>query len=171
MGSKFEDMPCVRPIGSAHAGRRAIRIIQYYDDPPGRVFAAWIDPDDARRWLFATALRPMTRVEIDAREGGLFLFADRIFGRSVEYMGRYVRIVRGRHLTFDLRMPDSQDSTRVVVEFRSHENRCELALAHFDVPPERVDDVEARWVGILYGLGETLEAGRNVELASGAPVS
>jgi hypothetical protein len=30
-------------------------------------------------------------------------------------------------------------------------------LTHDHVPAERVEDVETRWVGILYGLGVTLD--------------
>ena len=55
----------------------AIRITRRFSAPPERVFDAFIEPEVAGRWLFATALRPMTDVEIDARVGGSFRFAER----------------------------------------------------------------------------------------------
>jgi len=36
---------------------------------------------------------------------------------------------------------------------------CELALTHESVPPECARHTEARWTGILYGLGVTLDSG------------
>jgi uncharacterized protein YndB with AHSA1/START domain len=157
MDSEFGEDIRRPPYGAApHACSSAIRIVQRYDASAADAFVAWLDPEVARTWLFATASRPVARVEIDAREGGMFRFSDRIFGRPVIHVGRYVTIVRDRRLVFDLRMPDSHRTTRVSVELSSRENGCELALSHLDVPPERAEEVEARWMGILYGLGETL---------------
>ena len=55
----------------------AVRVRRRFGTSPKRVFDAWIDPGVAGKWLFATASRPMTDVEIDARVPGSFRFADR----------------------------------------------------------------------------------------------
>jgi uncharacterized protein YndB with AHSA1/START domain len=55
--------------------RAAIHVARRFSAPPERVFNAWLDPEVARKWLFATALHPMTEVEIDARVGGTFQLA------------------------------------------------------------------------------------------------
>jgi len=34
---------------------------------------------------------------------------------------------------------------------------CELRLTHTNVPASRANEIENRWTGILYGLGETLD--------------
>jgi uncharacterized protein YndB with AHSA1/START domain len=121
------------------------------------VFDAWLDPGLAGRWLFATALRPMTDVEIDAHVGGGFRLADRRNGATTEYHGRYVEIVPHRRLVFTLRGASRpREATRVIVEIVPRKRGCELRLSHENVPSDRAHDTEARWTGILYGLGETL---------------
>ena len=82
----------------------AIRVTDRYDVPPARAFDAWLDPEVARRWLFATASQPIAQVEIDGRAGGSFRFVDRHAGETIEYTGRYVEIVPERRLAFTLSM-------------------------------------------------------------------
>jgi len=137
----------------------AIRISRRFSAPPEHVFDAWLDPDVAGKWLFATALRPMTHVEIDARIGGSFRFAERRDGEVAEHTGEYVEIVPHRRLTFTLSMEDHwYVTTRVTVEITPLKTGCELTLLHEDVPPHYADHTEGRWTGILYGLGVTLDS-------------
>src|SRR5450755_2174570 len=51
----------------------AIRVKKRYDAPSRCIFNAWLDPEVAGKWLFATASRPMAHVEIDGRVGWLVL--------------------------------------------------------------------------------------------------
>jgi uncharacterized protein YndB with AHSA1/START domain len=132
----------------------AIRLTRRFRAPPRRVFDAWLDPGLAGSWLFATALRPMTEVEIDARVGGRFRLAERRNGASTEHHGRYLEIVPHRRLVFTLR--EERRATRVTVEINRRKQGCELRLRHENLPPDRTHDTEARWTGILHGLGETL---------------
>jgi uncharacterized protein YndB with AHSA1/START domain len=136
---------------------RSIRVFRRYSAPPERVFGAWLDPEVAGRWLFATAFRPAARVEIDPRAGGSFRFVDRRDGDEVEYSGDYLEIISPRRLAFTLSTSDIPRAvTRVGVEFVPLAAGCEIILTHEDLPPERADRAEARWTGILYGLAETL---------------
>jgi uncharacterized protein YndB with AHSA1/START domain len=145
-----------RPMAEPPA---AIRVTSRFSAPPARVFSAWLDPEVAGRWLFATALRPITHVEIDARVGGSFRFAERRDGEIIERTGEYIEIIPYRRLVFTLSMEDHpQVITRATVEITALKTGCELTLIHEDVPPDYVDDTEARWTGILYGLGVTLDA-------------
>ncbi|MCW5605067.1 MAG: SRPBCC domain-containing protein, partial [Burkholderiales bacterium] len=74
-----------------------VRVTQRFGAPAERVFDAWLDPEVAGRWLFATAWRPPARVKIDARVGGSFCFVERRDGMEIEHAGAYVEIVRPRH--------------------------------------------------------------------------
>jgi uncharacterized protein YndB with AHSA1/START domain len=141
--------------------RAAIRVARRFRATPQRVFDAWLDPEIAGDWLLATALRPMTRVKIDARVGGSFRFVDRQGSVSIEHTGEYLEIVPHRRLAFTLSVARHPGTlTRVVAEFAPARNGCALTLTHENVPPDCVQRTEARWIGSLYGLGEMLAARR-----------
>ena len=134
-----------------------IRVTRRFRASRERVFDAWLDPEIARQWLFATALRPVTRVTLDARVGGSFCFVDRQDGEDVAHMGRYFEIVRPQRLGFTLASESRlRVTTRVMVEIVKLRTGCELSVTHEDVPPDCTAHVKNRWTGMLYGLGETL---------------
>ena len=136
-----------------------IRVTSCYDAPSARVFDAWLDPEVAGQWLFATASRPMARAEIDARVEGSFRFMDRREGEIIEYTGEYIEIVAHRRLVFTLAMEKHLHVvTRVTVEIFPLNKGCELTLTHEKVPQEHASQIEGRWIGILYGLGVTLDS-------------
>ena len=137
----------------------AVRLTRRYRAPPQRVFDAWLDPALARRWLFATAARPMTDVVIDARVGGTFRLVHRDSNEIHEHRGKYLEIVPHRRLVFTLvEQHNGGRRMRVMVEISPRRRGCELRLSHENLAAERAADAEARWDGILYGLGETLAA-------------
>jgi uncharacterized protein YndB with AHSA1/START domain len=147
----------------------AIRVSSRYSAPTARVFAAWLDPGIAGKWLFATASRPMARVNIDARAGGTFRFEDRQDGEVIEYTGKYREIVPCRRLVFTLSVHrQSADATRVIVDFVPSEGGCEITLTQERVSLDCASPTEARWTGILYGLGATLEA--NIDRRRKGPI-
>ena len=149
-----------RPLRLPARRYAAVRVSEKFRASPERVFDAWLEPEIAGRWLFATASRPMTSVTIDARAGGAFRFVDRNDGQHVEHTGVYLEIVRPWRLAFTLYTNDGlQAMTRVLAEIagsRARKGGCELTLAHERVPGQLADRVEARWAGMLYGLGVTL---------------
>ena len=130
-----------------------IRVTRSFSASPDRVFDAWLDPEVAGKWLFATAARPMARVAIDARVKGAFCLVERRDGEDVEYSGEYVEIVPPRRLVFTLSVENPRDITRVRVELVPVETGCDLVLTHENVPADDASRTEARWTGILYGLG------------------
>ena len=162
-----------RERNARHGSARpvAIRVAARYNATPECVFHAWLDAEVARRWLFATAARPTTNVEIDARVAGTFRFVERRDGSDVEYRGEYVEIVPCRRLVFSLVLPGGRPaSTRVSVDIDGRPDGCSVALTHEQVPPDLAHDIEARWTGMLYGLGETLDALSADSLIERSPV-
>ena len=136
-------------------------VAQRYNAPPERVFDAWLDPAVAGAWLFATASRPLARVEIDRRVGGTFQMLDRPGVGGTVYTGKYLEIVPPRRLVFTLSMangPRAVIRTRVTAEIVPLASGCEVRLTHEDVPRELASRTEGRWTGVLYGLGDRLRA-------------
>ena len=54
----------------------SITVTRHFDASPERVFDAWLDPETAGQWLFATPTGQMVKVEIDARVGGRFIIVE-----------------------------------------------------------------------------------------------
>lgn len=138
---------------------RTLRVTRRFREAPPRVFAAWLDPAIARRWLFATASHPVAHVDLDARPGGSFRFVDSRGDTTVEYSGEYLMVDPPRRLTFALSLPGQSPAiTHVMVEVDRAPNGCTLDLVHEHVPKDKARDIEGRWCGMLYGLAELLES-------------
>jgi len=139
------------------ASHVVVRVRQRFGAPAERVFNAWVDPATAGNWLFATAWRPMSRVEIDARAGGSFRFVGGRDGEEVEHTGEYIEIARPRRLVFTLSGGKRRrSSTCVSVEIVPMEEGCELTLVHERVRPDYANCTEGRWTGMLFGLASLL---------------
>jgi uncharacterized protein YndB with AHSA1/START domain len=138
----------------------AVRVSRRYQASPERVFDAWLDPEKAGRFLFATPTGQIVRAEIDARVGGSFTFVDRRDGDDVVHSGEYLEIDRPRRLVFTFSVDDSP-SDRVTVEIVPLETGCELTLSHEQRPEgvEYADRTEEGWIGILDRLAVVLGEG------------
>jgi uncharacterized protein YndB with AHSA1/START domain len=137
--------------------RAAIWVTRKFEASPERVFDAWLDPDIAGKWLFATESRPITRARIDARVGGAFCFVDHNDGEHIEHTGVYIEITRPWSLAFTLSAGNHQQMiTRVVAQILPRRKGCEVIVTHEDVPGEFAGRIESRWTGMLYGLAMTL---------------
>ena len=158
---EFAHAPAVEPKGPSRLQLErgaAIWVTRKFSASPERVFDAWLDPDIAGKWLFATASRPITRVRIDARVGGAFCFVDRNDGEHIEHTGVYSEITRPWCLAFTYSAGDHQPMiTRVVAQIMPLRKGCEVVITHEDVPRKFADRIESRWTGMLYGLGATLD--------------
>jgi uncharacterized protein YndB with AHSA1/START domain len=134
-----------------------VRVTHHFSASPERVFDAWLDPQTAGKWLFATPTGQMVRVEIDARVGGRFVIVDRRNGEDVEHTGEYLEIDPPRLLVFTFGVPKySPLFTRVTVEIVPAESGCQLILTNEDVPDEYAASNEKGWTGILAGLDSLL---------------
>jgi len=154
-----DSWPRVATVGLGPPFRRStpVRVASRFHAPPERVFAAWLDAKSAGRWLFATALRPIAEVAIDARVGGAFRFLERRRTASTEYAGRFLALVPPRRLAFTLAL-DGRPLSTVTIHIAARRDGCELVLLQQPVPPFERQSTEGRWTGILYGLELLLEA-------------
>jgi uncharacterized protein YndB with AHSA1/START domain len=134
-----------------------VRVARSFTASAERVFDAWLDPEKAGKWLFATPTGKMARVEIDARVGGTFNFTDQRNGEDIEHVGEYLEINRPRRLVFKFLVPKyTQIWTQVTVEIVPVGSGCELTLTHDGILPEYYDSSVSGWTTLLSSLAEVV---------------
>ncbi len=133
-----------------------VRVTRRFSAPPERVFDAWLDPEKAGRFLYATEEGTMVRVEIDARVGGRYSIVECRDGQDVEHTGEYLEVDPPRRLVFTLQVPlYSEEVDRVTVEIEPAEGGSELTLIH-ETSPQWADQSGDGWKMILDSLTEVL---------------
>jgi len=166
--SSFSNRPA--PDASAPTGKRStprgrhelrrvttLRLVQRCRFSAASVFAAWVEPALAGRWLFATATRPMVKTRIDARAGGRYCLTEQRETGIVEHRGHYIDVAPPHRLAFTLSTPDLDGETHVAVDIEPRPGGCAITLTHAHVRLDEIRRVRQRWLGVLYGLGATLE--------------
>lgn len=143
------------------SGPVRVTVTRTFNAPPERVFAAWLDPENAGRWLFATDTGTMVRVAIEPRVGGRFEIVERRDGEDVAHLGRYLELQPPTRLRFTLQVPKySDDIDEVTVELEPLDTGCRLTLT--DIMNARWADITDRaregWSGVLAHLADCLAA-------------
>ena len=136
-----------------------VTIERHFDATPEQVFDAWLDPDSARRWLFTSPGSEISRVEIDARVGGSFVFVDQRAGKPVEHQGTYLEIDRPRRLVFRFWTADQPDAADILTaEMTPEAGGTRLVLTH-DLHPywaNYVDFTKNEWASMFELLDHVL---------------
>lgn len=141
------------------ADSTSVRLTHSFKVPAERVFDAWLTPDQAGKWLFATDTGEMVRVDIDPHVGGTFRIVERREGTDIEHIGEYLTIDRPHRLVFDFAVPQfSNQKTRVAVEIESQGTGCVMSLTHDGVLPDYAERTKSGWTKLLDGLSASLSA-------------
>jgi uncharacterized protein YndB with AHSA1/START domain len=138
-----------------------VRVTRRFAASAERVFDAWLDPERARRFLFATPAGEVVRVEIDARVGGGFVVVDRRAEGDARHFGTYLEIDRPRRLVFAFAVEEREPRPdRVTVEVAALDGGgCELTLTH-EMKPEWAawaGRTTEGWTTILDGLAAVVD--------------
>ena len=129
--------------------------------PAERVFDAWLDPDIAPRFLFATPDGTMIRCEIDARVGGHGLIVERRADGDAHHRLKYEVIERPHLLVFLFSADPAEDGewTRVTIAIAANALGCTLALTK-EMDPQWAayeDRTRQGWTMILASLARIME--------------
>lgn len=147
---------------------------RHFRQSPERVFDAFLDPERAGRFLFATPTGQMVKVEIDPRVGGRFCFVERRGGEDSEHTGEYLELERPRRLVFSFAVANySADADRVVIDIEpARDGGCKLTLRH-ELAPEWAavrPRAQRGWASILDRAAQVLgdsAPGRALALVDG----
>jgi uncharacterized protein YndB with AHSA1/START domain len=137
----------------------SVRVSRQLSASPGRIFDAWLNPYEARSFLFARRMGDAVSSEIDARVGGRFRIVRHRDGEDVEYSGEYLEIERPHRLVFSLFVEKyAQSDDRVIVELAPVVNQALLVLTHeLSVPdPAARWRIQHEWATVLDRLGRAL---------------
>ena len=107
------------------------QLTHHFNASPERVFAAWVNPNMMRKWLFMSAGSDVEAkiVQNEARVGGKWLIKDFRDGQEYEGDGEYLEIDPPRRLVFTFRMLQfSPTIDRVIVEIEPEEKGCLVTL-------------------------------------------
>lgn len=138
-----------------------VRVTRRFEASAEAVFDAWLDPETAGRWLFATVDGEMVRVEIDPRVGGRYEIVEQRDGEEVLHTGVYEEIERPRRLAFTLQVPRySPNTDRVTVNVAPDGEASELSLTQTrsDDAPASAEQIERGWGKVLAALASTVES-------------
>jgi uncharacterized protein YndB with AHSA1/START domain len=146
-----------RKTTASAKGTCNVSLTRRFDCSPEEVFDAWLNPDKAAQFLFATPGGQMTKCEINAIPAGRFLIVERRDGEDVEHVGEYFEIHRPSRIAFTFVVPKySPVSTRVSIEIEPEKSGCELKLTNMGIPEAIAEKCESGWSGILEKLASVV---------------
>lgn len=125
---------------------------------PERVFAAWTDPGQLRRW-WGPAGATCPTAEVDLRVGGRYRIANRFpDGSTIWIVGRFEVVAPPDKLVYTWRLePGPERTERVTITFEARADGTEVVVVHERIPDTATREQHERgWLGCLDGLGEYL---------------
>lgn len=147
-----------------------VRVQRAFACSADTVYDAWLEPDMARRFFFATPpAGEVIRCDIEPGVNGRFTIVDRRpldanGGGAIEFehAGRFLQLDHPRRIAFSFSLPQLKSpETAVVIDIEPQGDGCELTLRH-DLGPapvdrEQVERTEEGWTKILANLDEALK--------------
>ena len=125
-------------------GEEPITLEAFFPALPQKVFAAWTEPDQVKKW-FGRSPNSLIAAEIDLRVGGRWQFVKSMDDeKAVSFQGEYLEIISDRKLVFTWQhvveflngQRDQTAASRVEVTFTAHGSGTILSLIHSGIVEE-----------------------------------
>ncbi|MDX3905512.1 MAG: SRPBCC domain-containing protein [Pigmentiphaga sp.] len=132
--------------------------IRHFPTPADRVFDAWISPAEIRGW-FGPGLGELTRLEIDAHEGGSFFITQRRTHGEVGHWGQYLIVDRPYCLAFTWNVTGAQHADIVTVALLATDAGCKVKVTHqLDASTGAAGPTRKGWARMLDAMCRVLRA-------------
>lgn len=136
-----------------------VKSVHRYNVSAEHIFDTLMDPNKAKKFMFATLTGKMIKAEIEPKAGGMFVFVDRRPDGDASHYGLYSVVERPKHIVFQFSVQkDMAEADQVSIDILQLKQGSEVTLTHemkADFAHLR-DRVQEGWDGILDGLGEAL---------------
>ncbi|MDH3694304.1 MAG: SRPBCC domain-containing protein [Gammaproteobacteria bacterium] len=123
---------------------------------PERVFRAWTNPDELKKWWGPKDVRCLS-AEVDLQIGGQYRISNELAdGKVLWITGEFETIERPHLLIYTWTVEtELQTTERVCVQFEAHEQGTEIILKHELIPTSALRGQHQQgWFGCMDGLVE-----------------
>jgi uncharacterized protein YndB with AHSA1/START domain len=137
--------------------QETVMVTQKFASDEESIYDAFLNPESACKFLFATPTGRMVRAEIDARVGGRYTFVEQRDGNEVLHTGEYVELLRPLRMVFTFAVPEySSEVSTVEINLAHLGEGCELKLINSGVPREYAEGTREGWARILLRARDVL---------------
>jgi uncharacterized protein YndB with AHSA1/START domain len=143
--------------------RPAFDLRRHYPVAPEKVWRAWTDPEEVKRWWGPGGQEPVSVADLDVRVGGRFrIVFGGALGRDHECAGVYREVVPNRKLVFSWCWPNTTPErvSQVTILFRPAGGGTDLEFRHEQFFDEAARDGHRRgWSESFAKLDKFLQEG------------
>ena len=129
---------------------RIVTVSHRFEISPERLFDAFLNPQIARLFMFATPTGEIMQVEIEPRVGGAYSFTERRDGAEIAHVGQILQLERPSRLVFEFSVPKYDPrKTTVELDIKADGAGSVLTLTHRGVDEAYLDQTGQGWTKIL----------------------
>ena len=136
----------------------SLRIRRFVPASPDRVFRAWTEPDEIKKWWGPKGVRCLS-AEFDLRVGGQYRIENGLSDGSVLWISGNFEVIEGPHLLIYTWVVENESPTteRVVVQFEQHDLGTNVTVTHERIATTTSSEQHQRgWIECIDGLVDFL---------------
>ncbi|OCJ18494.1 ATPase [Rhizobium sp. AC44/96] len=145
-----------------------LNVAHTYAASPCAVYDAWLNPQIAKRFLFASDEGRVIRVDINPRVGGHFLVVDRRPTGDAVHYGVFLELRRPRRMVFSFSAAEhDHNADKIQIDIEQLAEGSRLTLSHEMCADWGQFEEQTRqgWAHVMQGLERELEALQTVNVS------